>query len=490
MHKGMVKAIAAIGILQVLTIVVQIVRAKLVAVVLGPAGLGVVGLIDQLVIAVGFITSLSLPTVVLRVLPRVYGEPAFGRLYIAFLKGVIVASVLGSAALVAALATRPSAFGEVAATYVWEFGIALAGVPLFAVGLLLPNVLAASMRPVGAAGLSFSITAVGALAAAVGLLWGGLRDIYVAQFIGTAMLLALALVYFKLKLHLPFYDRSASLVREIRERPDIIPNAGAVYASLVASAVALLVVRYVTVHSLGAEAGGQLQAILSMVLGVGAVMVAMASRYIGPLLNRPSSLEEKFVLFDLFRRRQLMMLIAVAVPLVLLAKLALTIMFSSKFTAAAPWLPAFLVWQLIVIQTNVQLQLLFALDELWIVTVKAVAGCVVSALLCVALIPRFGMTGGATAMIAGALVTLWIGSERLRRNGYVVSRSSLLLGGYAAAVLLAAPYAMQSALWNSIPLKIAVCILLVGGLWPFLEVDEKAMFKRLFGRFLLRRPAG
>ena len=191
-------------------------------------------------------------------------------------------------------------------------------------------------------------------------------------------LLAAALVYFKRVLHLPIYDRSASLLKEIGARPDIIPTGIAVYAAVVGSAFSQLVVRYVTVHSLGGELGGWLQAILSMVLAVGAVLVSMAARYLSPVLNRPSSVKEKFALFDAFRRRQLMMLIALAVPLVLFAKIALLLLFSSRFMGAATWLPAFVIWQLLVIQTNVQLQLLFALDELWVVTAKSIAGSVLS----------------------------------------------------------------------------------------------------------------
>jgi O-antigen/teichoic acid export membrane protein len=281
------------------------------------------------------------------------------------------------------------------------------------------------------------------------------------------------------KLHLPFHDSSAGLIKEIRARPDIIPTAIAAYASLVGAALSLLIVRYVTVQSLGAETAGWLQSILSMVLAVSAVLVSMAARYLLPVLNRPSSLEEKFATFDLFRRRQLMILIALCVPLVLFAKLALVILFSSKFTAAAAWIPAFLIWLLLYIQTNVQLQLLFSLDELWIVTIKSIAGCVVSALLCVVLIPRYGLGGGAVAMIAGAALAFAIGAEKLRRRGCPVTGSSVLLAGYAVLALLVAPYADQGDFWHSLPLKILIGAALIAGLWPFLSGEEKAAIRQL-----------
>lgn len=470
----MFRAIAVIGILQVLTILVQVVRAKVISVTLGPAGLGVVGLIDQMIAMISAICSLSLPTVVLRIMPRVYGKPEFKRQYVSFLKGVVTTSIVGTVMLAIVLLVRPNLFGDVASTYSTEIGVALVSVPLLALGLLLPNVLAASMRPIGAASLSFGIAAMAAVAAGAGLLLGGIREIYIAQAAATATLLAGALVYFKLRLHLPFHDRDASLIGEIRARPDIIPTAIAVYASLVGTAAALLAVRYVTAHSIGIEAVGWLQAILSMVLAVGAVLIAMAARYLSPRLNRPSSAEEKFALANLFRRRQLMILIALTVPLVLFANIALTIMFSSKFTGAAAWLPAFLIWQLLVIQTNVQLMLLFSLDEIWTVTVMSIAGSALSALLCIVLIPRFGLSGAAAAMLAGAALTMAIAAVRLRSHGYSTGRSSLLLGGYAVVVLLAAPYLLQGEGLALFALKAVACAILVGGLWFFLDAEEKA----------------
>ena len=470
----MFRAIALIGILQVLTILIQIVRAKVISVTLGPAGLGVVGLIDQMIAMVATICSLSLPTVVLRIMPRVYGKPEFSRQFASFLKGVIVTSVVGTALLAVVLYVKPALFGDVANTYSTEIGVALASVPLIALGLLLPNVLAASMRPIGAAALSFGVAAMAAVAAGAGLLRGGIREIYVAQAVATAALIVGALVYFKLKLHLPFHNRDASLIDEIRARPDIIPTAVAVYASLVGTAVALLIVRYVTAHSMGIEFVGWLQAILSMVLAVGAVLIAMAARYLSPLLNRPSTRDEKFALANLFRRRQLMILIALTVPLVLFADIVLTIMISSKFTGAAAWLPMFLIWQLLVIQNNVQLLLLFSLDEIWTVTIMAVAGSAASALLCIVLIPGFGLTGGAIAMICGAALTMAIASVRLHRHGYSTGRSSLLLGTYTVVVLLIAPYLLQGEGLPHLALKAIVCAGLIGGLWFFLDGEEKA----------------
>ena len=74
--RSMFAAITAVGVLQLMTIVVQVVRTKAISVVLGPVGLGMVGLLDQLIAMVATLGALSAPTVVLRILSRAHGNPS------------------------------------------------------------------------------------------------------------------------------------------------------------------------------------------------------------------------------------------------------------------------------------------------------------------------------------------------------------------------------------------------------------------------------
>ena len=129
-----------------------------------------------------------------------------------------------------------------------------------------------------------------------------------------------------------------------------------------------------------------------------------------------------------------------------------------------------------------QLQLLFALDELWIVTIKSVAGCLLSALLCFVLIPNYGLSGAAAAMIGGTALTLAIGALRLRRHGYVIGAPSILLGAYAVVALLVAPYFAAGNLLQSLAVKLVAAAAMIGGLWPFLSAEEESSIIQLARR--------
>jgi hypothetical protein len=59
--------------------------------------------------------------------------------------------------------------------------------------------------------------------------------------------------------------------------------------------------------------------------------------------------------------------------------------------------------------------------------------------------------------------------------------SSILLVGYAVAALMIAPYFAQGEVLGSIQLRVVACLVLIGGLWPFLTPDEKVSIRR-FGR--------
>lgn len=89
-------------------------------------------------------------------------------------------------------------------------------------------------------------------------------------------------------------------------------------------------------------------------------------------------------------------------------------------------------------------------------------------------------------MIGGAALTMAIASVRLHEHGYSTGRSSLLLGGYAIVVLLAAPYLLQGEGIALFALKVVVCAVLVGALWVFLDQDEKAAMLNVTRRKTVR----
>ncbi|HEV2131086.1 MAG TPA: hypothetical protein VGR27_08285, partial [Longimicrobiaceae bacterium] len=77
------QAILALGGIQALTMAAGLARTKILALLLGPAGLGIVGVIDQTISLVTHLGSLSFPFAAVTFLSRRRGEggQGFARLY-------------------------------------------------------------------------------------------------------------------------------------------------------------------------------------------------------------------------------------------------------------------------------------------------------------------------------------------------------------------------------------------------------------------------
>ena len=209
----MIKTLVLIGGFQAATIAVTVVRSKLISVTLGPEGLGVTGTIDQILSVVLQLSSLSLPAIAIRLLPRTHGvDPdGFRRQYANFIAAVLVTSGVGAAIVAGLVQTFPSLLGHELAAYRLPVVIALVSVPLMALGLLLPNVLSASQRQASGALLYFALAAASTAAAWIGIQIGGIREIYIVQAAALVVCLAVALGYMWRRCDLPFVGRSGAL---------------------------------------------------------------------------------------------------------------------------------------------------------------------------------------------------------------------------------------------------------------------------------------
>jgi O-antigen/teichoic acid export membrane protein len=103
----------------------------LISVTLGPEGLGVTGTIDQFLSVVLVLSSLSLPAIATRLMPRTHGvDPdGFRRQYANFITTVLVASAVGTVIVATVVQTVPRLLGHELAGYRLEITVALASVP-------------------------------------------------------------------------------------------------------------------------------------------------------------------------------------------------------------------------------------------------------------------------------------------------------------------------------------------------------------------------
>src|SRR5919198_2616463 len=106
----MFKVIAGIGLVQVCAVLVNLGRSKVLAVLLGPHGVGVISVIDQIVQFAAYLSAFSLPMASVKFLSRAHSEgpEVFQRTYVSFLVVLLGGAVLGTAVLTGIALIRPS----------------------------------------------------------------------------------------------------------------------------------------------------------------------------------------------------------------------------------------------------------------------------------------------------------------------------------------------------------------------------------------------
>jgi O-antigen/teichoic acid export membrane protein len=108
------QAMVALGGIQALTMLAGLIRSKILAVMLGPAGVGVAGVVDQAVSLVAQLGSLSVPFVALKFLSRARDASSHDvrRVYTALLGTIGLCSVVSAAIATVIAAWRPGIFGD------------------------------------------------------------------------------------------------------------------------------------------------------------------------------------------------------------------------------------------------------------------------------------------------------------------------------------------------------------------------------------------
>ena len=144
----MLKVFVTIGLLQVLTMLVQLVRTKTLALLLGPQALGVMAVIDKLLAVIVQTVSLSLPFAALRFLPAVWTKDraAFHDRYVRMRNLLLLMAFLALVVSLAVTLLRPATWGAQLLSYRTVVLCAIAGLPVLALVPLLQNVVAGRLE--------------------------------------------------------------------------------------------------------------------------------------------------------------------------------------------------------------------------------------------------------------------------------------------------------------------------------------------------------
>lgn len=409
-----IQTVLSVGGIQVLSMAFGLVRSKIVAVTAGPLGVGAIGLIDQVVNLVAQICTFSLPYAAVKFLSATHSESreAFANLYVAFLRVLLLISLLGTGIGIILLWVWPGVLGRELLAYGGLVILGLLSIPASNLTVLLSNTMAAARRAHAAA----IYGCVGAIALAIlaggGVVLDGLRGYYLGNLIGAFAVVADGILFLHKQEDLRVFGSRISVLQELRRHPQVLSFAGALYLLSFTSPLADLIARYAVLHSGGLRSAGLFQAAFGMALALRAVVRSSFAVYLMPTVNRTAGAQEKFQKTVEFIRALSVITGLMALPLVLFPELWLSLLYSPKFAAASPSVYVFVCAIIMQLFGSAAVALLVGLDHIGTYVMVFLAGDLATAAVSWWLVPILGFNGAGMAfLLDGVLVlglTAWV----------------------------------------------------------------------------------
>ncbi|MEC4888445.1 MAG: oligosaccharide flippase family protein [Nitrospira sp.] len=426
-----------IGGLQILGMLVNIARTKVLALWVGPEGIGIISSIDQTIQFVTHVCTLSLPFAAVKFLSKAHSEggEAFRDGYVVFLKVLLFLSTVGALVAAGVVLFRADLFPAKIVPYQTLLVLGLLGIPATALAGLFPNVLAAAQQSTGSARLIVFTGIAMAVAGTLGLLAGGITGLYVASVCTITVLAVVVVEYLRRTLGLSIADCKVGIVAGFRRMGNVVSFSFLFYLGAIMSTGALLVTRYAVLETYGEAEAGFLQAGMAVALLMSAVLTPLNGLFFTPRVNRAGPKEEKFHVAVEFQKQMAMIVTVVSIPALLFPHVLLALAFSPKFLVAAQYMFLFMLWQTFTMYAGIYQALLIGLDDMVSFTTLSCLGSILAACSAVVLVPQYGVIGAASGFVAAsALVTLGTFVRLKRWHGFVLPARLVWLMGYSLLV--------------------------------------------------------
>ena len=423
----------AVGLIQVAILFFALLRAKGLAVMLGPEGVGVVGTMEQLVVTVTQVAAFGIPIAAMKFMSAAHSisDDAFRDSFAAFIRVMIGLALFVTTLGVVVYLSAPDLLPSLA-----EHGEVLVasvlGVPPMMMTIMISHTLAAAQRPKAAATYNFCFVGSVAVVGLFGAWTGGAAGFfYAAAAAGSAVVLG-GMIWLRRNLGLSLWRPGVSVRHQLTLRPKVFSTAFTASVSLASLSMTMLLIRYVTIGELGEVQTGYLQAALSLALSVGSVIGTINALQLAPRMNRQQPNAERFTHAEDFANRVVLLLAAGAIPVALLPGLGLAILFTTEFLPATTALIFCLIWQVNHQFRTICLQLLIGTDH---PMTGAFAGILTLATTTAAIIFLVGPVGILAAPIALILGDILAIAVMLFRLGTAVSMPVpwAVMGRFAAA---------------------------------------------------------
>lgn len=481
----MLNVIVTIGAIQVLTIFVSLIRTKVVAVLLGPDGVGVISIIDQLVLVVAQLSAFSLPFAAVKFLSRSHSQSdeAFKETYLAFLKTLLWVSSAGAGLAVGVVIFGSGVLGSRLIEYKFLVVLGLLAVPTVPIRGFFSNVLAAARHPRTAALTALGIGVVLVVAAYVGISLGGVAGFYWANLLAGSVILVGMLGIVRRTLGVPWFNWRANMLKELKRSPDIVPFCLILSIVSFTHPTALFVSRYAILSSHGEAMTGLLHAVLALGFALNMVLTPTNGLLLTPVMNRNIPKSEKFRNAIEYQRMLTLLLAVGAIPLVLFPKAILILLFSPAFAAASPYVFGFVVAEVALLHAGVYQAILIGLDDIKAHMVISVSGHICVAGMSWFLAPQYGIAGVACALIAGnTFILVATGARLLLAHQFRLQAS---LAGFMAYLILGlVGIGALAGMYSGADVTVIAVKMLGGSVFVtsvgfFLEKEERASVYRL-----------
>lgn len=404
----------AIGLIQFAILLFSLMRAKGLAVMLGPEGVGVIGTMDQLIVTVTQVSAFGIPIAAMKFMSAAHSisDSAFRDCYAAFVR-VMIGLALGVTTLGFGILLFAPDLLPALADHSEVLVAALLSVPALMLTILVAHTLAAAQMARAAVIYNLCFVSGVVLSGLTGAWLGGIDGFYYgAAAAGTTVVLS-GMTWLWRRLGLSVLRRGVSIRHQLTLRPNVFGTALTASITLVSISVTMLLIRYMVIDRLGAEQTGYLQAAISLALSVGSILATINALQLAPSMNRADPVEQKFRRATGFANRVALLMVAGAVPLALLPGLGLTILFTVEFLPAAMALVVCLIWQVNQQFRVTCLQLLIGTDHPLSGALAGVIALGVTTGMVFVLIGPLGILAAPVALIVGDIAAITLMVARL-----------------------------------------------------------------------------
>jgi O-antigen/teichoic acid export membrane protein len=480
--------IAVIGGFQVFAMLFGLIRSKVIALTVGPQGVGAISVVDQLVALVAQVSALGLPFASVKLLSAAHsshttdGGAAFQALYRSFLRWLLLLSGAGVALAALLLWLAPGVLGSEIQPYRSLVVLGLLAVPATSIAGLVTNAFAASRQAYASAAFGLAMSFALVALCCVGLLAGGLTGYYAGALAANVAVVLCGAVWLSREMKRP----EARGPQPSPRLGEITRFAAAMSVIAVTTPLAFLAARFAVLAAGGFELAGILQSAMGLGLTLTTVMRSSLSLFLLPAMNRHADPVGKIRDAASFLRAFSLIVGVAALPMVLFPGRLMTLLYSKSFLAAAPHVYLFVLAEALLLFAGVNQAVVVGVDHVRVHVAICLAGHLAIVCLSLGLVPRLGIDGVAAAFLANGFLIFTLTAWRLRaRHGVSIVKEAGWLP-FAVLSLVAVGGIFASHSHASTAAEIAIR---AGFIAAFCALSLRSGLIRLSGQLSLRRGA-